>query len=303
MARVGLFPLEAVLAIVRCGSFRAAALDLGASTTALSNAVGKLERELGVRLFNRTTRSVSLTEAGRSFVDQVGPALGEIGDAMNIARSHQEVPAGTLRINSFATAAREAVLPLVLQFLARYPQVHVDIVTEGRLIDVVGEGFDLGVRGSDLVPHDMIALPIHHGRRHVVVGTPTYLRAAGIPEEPSSLSQHRCICIRLPNGAPYAWQFEKNGKAVKINVGGPITLDEAGLARMAVLSDLGLGYFMHADVAEDIAQGSLVPVLEDWALQVPPLCLYYPSRRNPSAAFRAFIELAREVSAQRQETR
>lgn len=298
MSRVGLFPLQAVLAIARRGSFRAAALELDASTTALSNAVGKLERELGVRLFNRTTRSVSLTDAGRSFVEQVGPAIDDIGDAMNIARSHQEVPTGTLRINSFATAAREAVLPLALQYLARYPQVHIDIVTEGRLVDIVGEGFDLGVRGADLVPHDMIAVPLGKGRRHVVVGTPTYLREAGVPEAPSGLLQHRCIGIRLPNGAPYPWHFEKNGKTVKINASGPITLDESSLARIAVLSSVGLGYFMEADVREDIEQGRLTPVLEDWALHVPPLCIYYPNRRNRSAAFRAFVDLAREMCAQ-----
>ncbi|QNP45547.1 LysR family transcriptional regulator [Sphingomonas sediminicola] len=298
MSRMGLFGLQAVLAIARRGSFRSAALELNVSTTALSNAVAKLERELGVRLFNRTTRSVSLTDAGRSFVDQVGPALQDIGDAMNIARSHQEVPSGTIRINSFPTAAREAVMPLVLQFLERYPQVHVDIVTEGRLVDIVGEGFDLGVRAADLVPHDMIAVPLQSARRHVVVGTPAYLQAAGVPEVPSALSQHRCICIRLPNGAPYPWQFEKDGKTVKINVGGPLTLDEASLARMAVLSHVGLGYFMEADVREDIEKGRFVEVLGDWALNVPPLCLYYPSRRNPSAAFRALVELAREINSQ-----
>lgn len=297
MSRSGLFPLQAVLAVARRGSFRAAALHLEASTTALSNAVAKLERDLGVRLFNRTTRSVSLTEAGRSFVDQVGPALDEIGDAMSMARSHQDVAAGVLRINSFATAAREAVLPLVLQFLRRFPRVHVDIVTEGRLVDIVRDGFDFGVRSADLVPQDMIAVPIRRGRRHVVVGTPRYFQQAGIPEIPSDLSQHRCICIRLPNGAPYPWQFEKDSHAAKISVTGPVTLDEAHLARMAVLSDIGLGYFMDADVREEIEQGRLLPVLEDWSLQIPPLCLYYPSRPNPAAAFRAFTEFVREQSA------
>jgi DNA-binding transcriptional LysR family regulator len=295
MSRSGLFALQAVLAISRRGTFRAAALDLDASTTALSNAVGKLERELGVRLFNRTTRSVSLTDAGRSFVDQVGPALDHLADAMNIARSHQEVPTGTSRINSFATAAREALLPFVLEFLRRYPQVHVDIVTEGRLIDIVSEGFDLGVRGADLVPQDMISVPLRKARRHVVVGTPAYLEAHGVPEVPSALAQHRCICIRLPNGAPYPWHFEKNGKTVKINVSGPLTLDEPLLAKHAVLKEVGLGYFMDADVRDEIASGRLVTMLDDWSLTVPPLCLYYPNRRNPSAAFRAFIELAREL--------
>lgn len=297
MTRTGLFPLHAVIAIARRGSFRAAALELDSSTTALSNAVGKLERELGVRLFNRTTRSVSLTDAGRRFVQQVAPALVDIGEAMTAARSHQEVPTGTLRINSFITAAHEAVLPLVLEFLARYPQVHVDIVTEGRLIDIVRDGFDLGVRGAGSVPHDMIAIPIRRGRRHVVAGSPAYLAEHGIPEVPSALASHRCVAIRLPNGAPYPWHFEKNGKSVKVTVGGPITLDEASLARRVALEGFGLGYFMDNDVREDVAQGRLVTVLDDWSLQIPPLCLYYPNRRNPSAAFRAFVAMARDWGA------
>src|SRR4051812_42734497 len=150
MVRHSLIELEAVLAIVRCGSFRAAAVELGMSTTAISNAVGKLERELDVRLFNRTTRSVALTYAGRIFVAQIKPALEDIQKAMNTARSQQETPSGTLRINAFATAAREIMSPLVLTYLQRYAQVHVDIVTEGRLVDVVAAGFDMGVRSADL---------------------------------------------------------------------------------------------------------------------------------------------------------
>jgi len=152
MYRPGLNDLDAVIAIARRGSFRAAALDLGMSTTALSNAVGKLESSLGVRLFNRTTRSVSLSDAGRLFVEQIGPAMQDIHGAMEAVRSRQTTPSGVLRINAFATAAREILSPLVLEFLRRYPLAHVDLVTEGRLIDIVAEGFDLGVRARDLVP-------------------------------------------------------------------------------------------------------------------------------------------------------
>uniref|UniRef100_UPI00286C2867 LysR family transcriptional regulator n=1 Tax=Phenylobacterium sp. TaxID=1871053 RepID=UPI00286C2867 len=172
MAQSSLKELDAVLMIARRGKFRAAALELGMSTTALSNAVGKLERTLGVRLFNRTTRSVSLTEAGRNFVAQVAPALHDIHEAMDAARAQQATPSGTLRINAFPTAAREIFAPLVLPFLRAHPQVHIDIVTEGRLVDIVADGFDLGVRSADLVPVDMIAIPLGSARRNVVVGTP-----------------------------------------------------------------------------------------------------------------------------------
>ncbi|TCT07838.1 LysR family transcriptional regulator [Aquabacter spiritensis] len=293
-----LIELDSVLAIARRGSFRAAALDLGMSTTALSNAIGKLERQLGVRLFNRTTRSVSLTDAGRDFVDQIGPALQDIHDAMDAARSQQETPSGTLRINAFATAAREVLSPLLLRFLRHYPQVHIDLVTEGRLVDIVADGFDIGIRNADLVPSDMIAIPLGHPRRYAVVASPSYFQNKDRPRVPPDLLGHSCIRVRLPNGALYRWHFEKDGRSIQIDVHGPLTLDEASLSRIAVLEDVGIGFFMESDVREDIAAGRLVRVLEDWTPPLAPLCLYYPSRRNPSAAFRAFIDLAREFSGQ-----
>ncbi len=295
MIRHGLIEIDAVLAIARKGSFRAAALELGLSTTALSNAVGKLERELGVRLFNRTTRSVSLSDAGRNFVDQVGPALREIQAAMNAARSHQATPSGTLRINAFATAAREMFAPLILEFLRRYPRVHVDLVTEERLVDIVAEGFDLGVRRLDLVPSDMIAVPLGPARGHAVVGSPAYFKRHNRPLVPPDLLAHSCIRARLPNGSLYRWQFQKSGQVHHVDVAGSLTLDEASLVRSAVLAEFGIGYLMEADVAEDIAAGRLVRVLEDWTPPIAPLCLYYPGRRNPSAAFAALIGLAREL--------
>ena len=295
MYRPGLNDLDAVIAIARRGSFRAAALDLGMSTTALSNAIGKLEASLGVRLFNRTTRSVSLTDAGRVFVEQVGPALQDIHGAMEAVRSQQATPSGTLRINAFATAAREILSPLVLEFLRRYPQVHVDLVTEGRLVDIVAEGFDLGVRVADLVPSDMIAVSLGRPQRYAVVGSPAYFEKHGRPRVPPDLLNHQCIRVRLPNGALYRWQFEKRGQTAQIDVSGPITLDEASLARTAVLEGIGLGFFMEQDVRADIEAGRLVRVLEDWTPPFAGLCLYYPGRRNPSAALKAFIGLAREL--------
>lgn len=297
MHRPELNDLDAVIAIARRGSFRAAALELGMSATALSNAIGKLEAGLGVRLFNRTTRSVSLTDAGRVFVDQVGPALQDIHGALEAVRSQQTVPSGTLRINAFATAAREILSPLVLEFLRRHPQVHVDLVTEGRLVDIVAEGFDLGLRVADLVPSDMIAISLGRPQRFAVVGSPAYFAERDRPRVPPDLLDHRCIRVRLPNGALYRWKFEKDGQAVQIDVDGPITLDEASLARIAVLDGIGLGFFMEPDVRADIEAGRLVRVLDDWTPPRAGLCLYYPGRRNPSAAFRAFIGLARELAA------
>ncbi|WP_255543076.1 LysR family transcriptional regulator [Azospirillum sp. INR13] len=255
------------------------------------------KRGLGVRLFNRTTRSVSLTDAGRVFVEQVGPALQDVHGALEAVRSQQTIPSGTLRINAFAAAAREILSPLVLEFLRRHPQVHVDLVTEGRLVDIVAEGFDLGVRVADLVPSDMIAISLGRPQRYAVVGSPAYFHKHDRPRVPPDLLNHPCIRVRLPNGALFRWQFEKDGQSVQIDVDGPITLDEASLARIAVLEGVGIGFFMESDVQADIEAGRLVRVLDDWTPLRSQLCLYYSGRRNPSAAFRAFIGLARELGA------
>ena len=287
---------DAVLAISRRGSFRAAALDLGMSTSALSNAIAKLEGQLGVRLFNRTTRSVSLTEAGHRFVDQVSPAVRDIHQALDTVRSQQETPSGTLRINTFATAAQEILSPLVLEFLRRFPKVQIDLVTEGNLVDIVADGFDFGVRSQHLVPSDMIAIPLGPRRRHAVVAAPSYLENREVPRVPSDLKAHPCIRVRLPNGALFRWQFESDGQPVQVDVDGPITLDEASLARTAVLNGVGIGYFMESNVRDDIAAGRLVRILDEWTPPTAPLCLYYPSRRNPPAAFKVFVDLARELA-------
>ncbi|MDU0343631.1 LysR family transcriptional regulator [Bosea rubneri] len=291
-----LIELDAVMAVARRKSFRAAAVELQISTTALSNLIAKFEKQLGVRLFNRTTRSVSLTDAGRNFVEEIGPALVEIHSAMDSAMSQQEVPSGTIRINAFPTAAREILEPVILEYLRRYPQVHIDLVTEGRLLDVVADGFDLGVRSADLVPDDMIAVPIGKARFYVVVASPAYLEMQGKPRVPLDLLNHACIRIRLPNGGIYKWHFEKDGQPIQVDVKGPITLDEASLSRTAALRGIGLGLFMESDVREEIEAGRLIKVLDDWIKPVAPLCLYYPGRKNPSAAFKAFINLARDFT-------
>ncbi|MEQ8292776.1 MAG: LysR family transcriptional regulator [Roseovarius sp.] len=287
---------DAVLAVARRGTFRAAALDVGMSTSALSNAIAKLEGQLGVRLFNRTTRSVSLTGAGQRFVDQVSPALMDIHSALDTVRSEQETPSGELRINTFATAGREILSPLILEYLRRFPNVRIDVVTEGNLVDVVADGFDFGIRSEALVPSDMIAIPLGPARRHAVVASPAYFENRDRPRVPTDLAAHACIRVRLPNGALFRWKFESEGQPVQVDVDGPITLDESSLARMAVREAVGIGYFMESDVLEDIEAGRLVRLLEEYTPALSPLCLYYPSRRNPPAAFKVFVDLARELA-------
>ncbi|MEK1949699.1 MAG: LysR substrate-binding domain-containing protein [Ensifer adhaerens] len=296
MEQPNLKELEAIIAIARRGTSRAAAIDLGMSTTALSHTVGRLEAGLGVRLFNRTTRSVSLTDAGRLFMQQVAPSLQDLRTALETVRSQRETPSGTIRINAAPFAARAIISPLVLEFLRPYPDMHVDIVTEGKLVDVVGDGFDLGVRVAGLVPTDMIAVSLGRPQRHAVVGSPEYFEKYGKPLAPPDLFNHKCIRVRLPDGSLFRWRFEKDGEQVQIDVRGPITLDEASLTRTAVLDSAGVGYIFEQDILPDIDAGRVIRILEDWTPPYPGLCLYYPGRRNLSAGVRAFLELARELS-------
>lgn len=292
----GLKGLEAVLTIARRGSFRAAALDLGMSTTALSHTIGRLEADLGVRLFNRTTRSVSLSDAGRDFVERITPALAEIRVAMESARSQRETPSGLLRINASVQAGRE-IAPVMLDFLRRYPEMQVDLVTEGRLVDIVAEGFDLGIRPAGLVPRDMIALSLGRPQRYAVVVAPAWIAAHPKPMTPADLPVRDCLRGRLPNGALLRWQFERKGEQVQFDPKGRLTLDEAAIARAAVLDGSGIGFFIEQDVAEDIAAGRLIRLLEDWTPPRPGFSLYYPGRRNPSAGFTAFLAMVRERAA------
>jgi DNA-binding transcriptional LysR family regulator len=297
MRASGLIELDAVAAVARHRNFRAAAIELGLSRSALSHAVAALEQRLGVRLFHRTTRSVSLTEAGEQFVARVAPALGEIREAMATAASGQATPAGTLRINTSAGAARQMMGPVILEYLKRYPEMQVDIVTEGRLVDIVVDGFDAGVRLADSVPQDMIAVPLGPPQRFAVVGTPAYFARHGRPLTPEDLKAHRCIRSRLPSGAVYRWEFERHGESFAIDGTGPLILDEPNLMLEAARAGVGLAYLTEWNVAADLAAGRLERVLEDWTPPFPGLCLYYPGRRHLPAGLRALVELIREKRA------
>ncbi|WP_322044881.1 LysR family transcriptional regulator [Paraburkholderia sp. J67] len=293
MRTSGLTELEAVLAVARRRSFRAAADELSVSTSALSHAVAALEARIGVRLFNRTTRSVSLSEAGAQFVQTVAPALSTIQTALEQAGSFRDTPSGTLRINTSAGAARQ-VMPVFIAFLQRYPEMKLDIVTEGRLIDIVVEGFDAGIRLIETVPQDMIAVPFGESQRFAVVGSPDYLAKHKPPRTPADLARHRCIRSRMPSGAIYQWEFEKRGEVVRIDGEGALTLDEPNLMLAAARAGLGLAYLTEWNVKADMEAGTLVRVLEDWTPALDGLCLYYPGRRHVPAGLRALIEMIRE---------
>lgn len=289
----GLLELEAVVAVARHRSFRAAAQEMGVSTSALSHAVAALEARIGVRLFNRTTRSVSLSEAGVAFVAEVAPALSTIRSSLDAARHFRDTPSGTLRINTSAGAANQ-VMPVFIEYVRRYPDMKLDIVTEGRLVDIVVGGFDAGIRLAQAVPKDMIAVPFGDRQRFAVVGSPAYFAQHAPPAKPADLKHHQCIRSRMPSGAIDHWEFEKRDRTLRISVEGALTLDEPALMLAAARAGLGLAYLTEWNVRADLEAGSLVRVLEDWTPPLDGLCLYFPGRRHVPAGLRALIELIRE---------
>ncbi|MGP0095165.1 MAG: LysR family transcriptional regulator [Xanthobacteraceae bacterium] len=290
--------LEAVVAVARCRNFRLAAAELGRSRSAVSHAVAALEQRLRVRLFNRTTRSVSLTEAGEVFVTSVASALAEIHAAFESASSRRTSLGGTLRIKTFDDVAREMIAPIVLQYLRRYPEMKIDVVTSGRPIDIVVDGFDAGVQRADDVPDEMIAVPLSYELPMAVVGSLAYLENKRKPRVPKDLLVHRCIRLRLPSGTVVPWKFERHGKSINIEVAGPLTLDDPAFVLDAARAGVGLAYLRESIAAADLAHGRLVRVLEDWTRPFPGICLYYPGRRNIPARLRALVDLIHDIGVQ-----
>ncbi len=299
MPRTGLVELNTVVAVASHRSFRAAATELGMSPSALSHAIAALEQRMGVRLFNRTTRSVSLTEAGEQFLAKVRPALREIAEAIDATNVFRDSPAGTLRLNMSEGAARQLLTPIVLEFMRRYPQMQVDLVTQGRLVDIVAEGFDAGIRLAEAVPQDMIAVPCGPEQRYAVVGSPAYFNSRTHPKTPGDLVAHECIRGRLPSGAMLKWEFEKRGEQMVVDVKGSLTLDHYELWIEAALEGAGLAYINEWSVSHEISSGRLVRVLEDWTPPFPGLALYYPGHRHVPAGLRAFIGIIREAASRR----
>ncbi|SEC14973.1 LysR family transcriptional regulator [Bradyrhizobium erythrophlei] len=295
MQHAGLFELNAVVAISTHRSFRAAATELGISPSALSHAIAALEKRLGVRLINRTTRSVALSEAGERFLARVSPALREIAGAMEDVNEFRDTPAGTLRINLKERAAHQILRPVVAKFLRRYPDMNVELTLEGRPIDIVAEGFDAGIRLAEAVPQDMVAIPCGPDTRFIVVGAPDYFARCSVPRSPLDLLAHECIRRRMPSGKFYHWEFEKRGgEQMVVDVRGRLTLDNDSLMVEAALDGLGLAFVSDFWVTGHLAAGALRAVLDDWTPPFPGLRLYYPRHRHMTAGLRAFVDMVRE---------
>lgn len=294
MYKSGLTELEVVLAVARRRSFRAAASDLDMSATAISNAVASLETRLGVRLFHRSTRSVSLTQAGDQFVSQIEPAVASIKSAMTMAAEHKSIPEGTLRINSSLGAALMIFEPIMLKFLQRYPGMTLDISTEGKLVDIIAEGFDAGIRVSQRVPLDMIHVPLTREVRLAVVGSPAYFQNRQTPLTPEDLGDHICVRARLPSGAPSPWEFQVQGAKRPVHVTGQLVLDAPLLMLEAVKQGAGLAQLPEWYMATEIKEGKLVKVLEEWTSPAAGFSLYYSGRRHIPHGLRALIDLIQQ---------
>lgn len=292
--KASLAELEAIAAVARHGGFRAAARELGMSSSALSHAVAMLEERLSVRIFNRTTRSVTLSDAGERFVADIAPALAAIDTAIENAGILSTTVSGTLRLNMAPGAARMLLVPLILEYGRRYPNVEVEIVTDNALVDVIGKGFDAGIRLVEAVPTDMVAIPIVSTIRSLVVGSPSYFSDRPRPLVPGDLLQHRCIRARMASGRLYRWEFERRGQATLIDAPGSLILDASDLMLRAALEGAGLAYISEASIADHVAAGNLISVLEDWSPPYPGLSLYFAQRRQMPARLRALIDLIRE---------
>ncbi len=293
MALPALSALETFLAVARHGSFRRAAAERRVSPSALSHVMRGLEATLDMRLFNRTNRSIRLTEAGAHLVERIAPALGEITEAIEHAHGLQGRPAGRLRINVPRIAAELVIKPVLGRFLATYPEIKLDVVCDDGLVDIVAKGFDAGIRPGKRLGPDMIAVPVGPLLRFVVVGSPAYLAGRNPPVIPQDLHTHACVGRSYPSGARYAWEFARAGTAVEVDVSGPLVVDETALMVSAALDGIGLAHVYEGLVTEHIARGALVRVLEDWCPSLPHFFLYYPGRRHIPAPLRAFIDMVR----------
>jgi len=294
MPRGRLDDLTAFVAVARERSFTKAAAKLGVSQSALSHTMRELEARLGVRLLTRTTRSVAPTEAGGRLLNGVGPHLEEVEAALAAVRELRDKPTGTIRITATEFAIDTILLPKLAPLLRNYPDIRVEMIVDYGLTDIVAQQYDAGVRSGEQVAKDMIAVRIGPDMRMAVVGAPSYFKSHPAPKRPQDLIGHNCINLRLPtHGSLYAWEFEKGGREFRVRVEGQLAFNGSVQMLNAALAGFGLAYVPEELAQPHIAKGRLKRVLADWCLPYSGYHLYYPSRRQPSAAFALLVDALR----------
>lgn len=293
MAKVETGDLQAFLAVARARSFTRAAAQLGVSQSALSHTIRGMEKRLGIRLLERTTRSVSPTEAGQRLLHRAGPRMDEIEAELEALTAFRETPAGTIRINSSETALRSVLWPVIDRFAKTYPDIKIEVDVENGLIDIVEHGYDAGIRLGEQVARDMIATRIAPDWRMAVVAAPAYCAGRAMPQTPDDLTAHSCINLRLVTyGGFYAWEFEKDGRRLNVRVDGQLAFNATQHVLAAVLAGHGIACLPEELVVEPIASGALVHLLEGWMPTFAGYHLYYPSRDH-SPAFQLFVQAVR----------
>lgn len=295
LSRTNLADIIYFLAIARHQSFRKAGLEVGISASALSHAMKGLETRLGVRLLNRTTRSVTLTAAGEELQGLISAPVNDIGQALETLNRLRDEPAGRIRLNVLSDGAKLLLGPVLPIFVDRYPEIEIDLTVTNRMVDVIGDGHDAGIRFGGTVPEDMIAQRLSPDVAWAVVGSTEYLERFGTPTHPEDLYQHRCLRVRLGNARLYRWQFSKDGQQLEIDAPGAITIDEARVGVTMAMRGAGLMYVLASIVERQIREGSLRRVLEDWTHYDPGFHIYYSSFRQVPVGLRLLIDLIREL--------
>ncbi len=290
--------LNAVIAVAKAGGFREAARATNSNPSRLSDAVRRAEQQLGVRLFNRTTRTVVLTDAGKMLLDRLLPAMNEVESAIDAVNGFRDTPTGTLRLNVPVSAARLVLPDIVPAFLARYPEIQLEIIAESNVVDIFRAGCDAGIRYDESLEQDMIAVPIGpRKQRFAIAAAPSYLDRKGRPQHPRELLSHSCLRGKFASGIIPEWEFEKDGETVRLQPSGPLIVSigaAVDLAVAAAVAGIGVIQLFEEWLRPHIANGVLEPILEPWWRHFSGPYLYYPDRRLVPAPLRAFIDFIRE---------
>ncbi|MFM0482020.1 LysR family transcriptional regulator [Paraburkholderia strydomiana] len=292
--RIDFADLRLFLAIVRCRSFRLAAIELGQTPSAVSHAMRRLEDRLGAKLLNRTSRAVSPTEAGLDLASRLEEGFNQIGSALESFEAPGTARLGSLRLNVFADAAHLLVAPALPEFARLCPEVQLTVVVDNRPIDIVAEGYDAGIRYGHHVPEDMIAVPLTGPQRWVMAASPAYLKKHGTPRHVSELADHNCLQLLLGDNSSYRWEVSVAGKTTPIRVPGPITINDTATTISACKAGMGIAYLLEARIADELARRTLRVVLEDHACAEDPLHMYYSGRRYNHPALLSLINIIRK---------